>query len=305
MFSSLHEARQWWQIRHLNCVDHTWLSESCCSFQLCYCSGKRALGRTSDYWQIAFLHLQVTTSVQNKWLQLHQHQLSLASLRCPSVRLSVCPSIGHSSNSISLCKAKLGICSSLKENSIGLSASGAWSRSRSHGQAIVSSFSYLWDEWRKHCSFGFGIVFLTEMMSFFRFWSWRIIYSLTVISLLLVYYCFSQLLLIMERWHWSVPANHVVLVRLTLDQFIFWPKLPPNAGFGIKNVKKISDDPLPHPPPARLHGNRSPKSKFTTIPTSTQKSFSKATQTFRIQEVNAPLTVARRRRKGTNLCWLP
>jgi len=26
---------------------------------------------------------------------------------------------------------------------------------------------------------------------------------------------------------------------LTLDQFIFWPKLPPNAGFGIKNLKKI------------------------------------------------------------------
>jgi len=33
-------------------------------------------------------------------------------------------------------------------------------------------------------------------------------------------------------------ANHVVLVRLTLDQFIFWPKLPPNAGFGIKNLQK-------------------------------------------------------------------
>jgi len=33
-------------------------------------------------------------------------------------------------------------------------------------------------------------------------------------------------------------ANHVVLVRLTLGQFIFWPKLPPNAGFGIKNLKK-------------------------------------------------------------------
>ena len=31
----------------------------------------------------------------------------------------------------------------------------------------------------------------------------------------------------------------VVLVRLTLDQFIFWPKLPPNVGFGIKNYKKI------------------------------------------------------------------
>ena len=34
------------------------------------------------------------------------------------------------------------------------------------------------------------------------------------------------------------PANHVVLVRLTLDQFVFWPKLPPNAGFGIKNLEK-------------------------------------------------------------------
>jgi len=36
-----------------------------------------------------------------------------------------------------------------------------------------------------------------------------------------------------------VPANHVVLVRLTLGQFILWPKSPPNAGFGIKNLKKI------------------------------------------------------------------
>jgi len=25
---------------------------------------------------------------------------------------------------------------------------------------------------------------------------------------------------------------------LTLDQFFFWPKLPPNAGFGIKIFKK-------------------------------------------------------------------
>jgi len=86
---------------------------------------------------------------------------------------------------------------------------------------------------------------------------------------------------------------HVVLVRLTLDQFIFWPKLPSNAGFGIKKVSKKflgvtprtpsagGGDPLPHAPPARLHavrgaptpplldlglGNRSPKSKFTTTP---------------------------------------
>jgi len=86
-----------------------------------------------------------------------------------------------------------------------------------------------------------------------------------------------------------------ILVRLTLDQFIFWPKLPPNAGFGIKNFKKkISggDTPDPfsgrgRPPPARTHpqhgytpcegaqaprcwdlalGKRSPKSKFTTTP---------------------------------------
>ena len=61
------------------------------------------------------------------------------------------------------------------------------------------------------------------------------------------------------QWN-AVPANHVVLVRLTLDQFIFWPKLPPNAGFGIKNLKKNfqtssagGGDPVPHPPPARLH----------------------------------------------------
>jgi len=54
-------------------------------------------------------------------------------------------------------------------------------------------------------------------------------------------------------------ANHVVLVRLTLDQFIFWPKLPPNAGFGIKNLKKNSGVTLPdlpqregRPPPAPI-----------------------------------------------------
>ena len=88
-------------------------------------------------------------------------------------------------------------------------------------------------------------------------------------------------------------ANHVVLVRLTLDQFIFWPKLPPNAGFGIKNLKKNSGVTLPDLPqregatPSRTNphngytpcvgrklprcwdlglGNRSPKSKFTTTP---------------------------------------
>ena len=88
------------------------------------------------------------------------------------------------------------------------------------------------------------------------------------------------------RWpqveHWSVPANHVLLVRLTFEQFIFWPKLPPNAGFGIKNLKKIFWGCPPAPTPStatcreRGHnlprcwdlglGNRSPKSKFTTTP---------------------------------------
>jgi len=54
---------------------------------------------------------------------------------------------------------------------------------------------------------------------------------------------------------------------LTLDQFIFWPKLPPNARFGIKNLKTFSGgdtpdpsarggDPLPHQPSARLHAMR-------------------------------------------------
>jgi len=44
-----------------------------------------------------------------------------------------------------------------------------------------------------------------------------------------------------HRWNASTEAfrqNHVVLVRLTLYMFIFWPKLPPNAGLGIKNLKK-------------------------------------------------------------------
>jgi len=42
-----------------------------------------------------------------------------------------------------------------------------------------------------------------------------------------------------HRWNAnSVPANHVVLVRLTLDQFIFWPKLPPIAGFGMRKISK-------------------------------------------------------------------
>ena len=100
-----------------------------------------------------------------------------------------------------------------------------------------------------------------------------------------------------HRWNanTSVLANHVVLVMLTLDQFIFWPKLPPSAGFGIKNLKKKfsgGDTPKPlngrgrpsaalTPSMATCHawrrklphcwdlglGNRSPKSKFTTTHT--------------------------------------
>jgi len=97
----------------------------------------------------------------------------------------------------------------------------------------------------------------------------------------------------------NIVANHVVLVRLTLDQFIFWPKLPPNAGFCIKNLrKKISGGDTPEPPqregatPSRTHsqhgyrpcagrklprcwdlglGNGSPKSKFTTTPLMTAR----------------------------------
>ena len=54
----------------------------------------------------------------------------------------------------------------------------------------------------------------------------------------------------------SVPANHVVLVRLTLDQFIFWPKLPQIAGFGIKNLKKKFSGVTPPDPLSR--SGRSP-----------------------------------------------
>jgi len=80
---------------------------------------------------------------------------------------------------------------------------------------------------------------------------------------------------------------------LTLDHFIFWPKLPPNAGFGIKNLKKFPGGNTPGPAqlegtsPSRTYpqhgdmpcaghklprcwdlgpGNRSLKSKFTTTP---------------------------------------
>ena len=46
-----------------------------------------------------------------------------------------------------------------------------------------------------------------------------------------------------RRWNANTEAfrqitSDRVLVRLTLDQFISWPKLPPNAGFGIKKSKK-------------------------------------------------------------------
>ena len=34
---------------------------------------------------------------------------------------------------------------------------------------------------------------------------------------------------------------------MTLDQFIFWPKLPPNAGFGIKNLENFSGGDTPDP----------------------------------------------------------
>jgi len=43
----------------------------------------------------------------------------------------------------------------------------------------------------------------------------------------------------------------------------FLAQIAPNAGFGIKNLKKFSGtpsagggDPIPHPPPARLHAVR-------------------------------------------------
>jgi len=38
--------------------------------------------------------------------------------------------------------------------------------------------------------------------------------------------------------------------RTPLDQFIFWPKLPTNVGFGIKNLQKISGGNTPGPLPA-------------------------------------------------------
>jgi len=57
----------------------------------------------------------------------------------------------------------------------------------------------------------------------------------------------------------SGKSRRSLLVRLTLEQFIFWPKLPPNAGFGIKNLKKFSGGGHPGPPqregatPSRIH----------------------------------------------------
>jgi len=83
----------------------------------------------------------------------------------------------------------------------------------------------------------------------------------------------------------TLTPNRFVLVRLTLDQFIFWPKLPPNAGFGIKNLQKnFRPPPAPTPSTATRRergcklprcwdlglGNRSPKSKFTTTPLDTR-----------------------------------
>ena len=63
-----------------------------------------------------------------------------------------------------------------------------------------------------------------------------------------------------------VPANHVVLVRLTLDQFIFWPKSPPKRGiWHQKSLKKFLGvtplDPLSgrgQPPPAPTQHSYTP-----------------------------------------------
>ena len=57
----------------------------------------------------------------------------------------------------------------------------------------------------------------------------------------------------------SVPANHVVLVRLTLDQFIFWPKLLPKRGIWHQKSQKNSGGDTLGPPqqegatPSRTH----------------------------------------------------
>jgi len=98
-----------------------------------------------------------------------------------------------------------------------------------------------------------------------------------------------------HRWNTNTeafPANHVVLVRLTLDQFIFWPKLPQTRHLSSKISKNFRGDtpdslsgrgrPPPTPTPSTATcrargrklpccwdlglGNRSPKSKFTTTP---------------------------------------
>jgi len=103
--------------------------------------------------------------------------------------------------------------------------------------------------------------------------------------------------------------HSVVFVGLTLDQFIFWPKLPPNVAFGIKNLEKkilfpgvtppdlLSGrgrlPPAPTPSTATRRergrklprcwdlslGNRSPKSKFTTAPLSSPQTTSQPPQT--------------------------
>jgi len=63
-------------------------------------------------------------------------------------------------------------------------------------------------------------------------------------------------------------GKHVVLVRLTLEQFVFWPKLPPKRGIWHQKSQKIfpgvtprtpsaeGGDPLPHLPSAPLHAVR-------------------------------------------------
>jgi len=76
----------------------------------------------------------------------------------------------------------------------------------------------------------------------------------------------SQLLKLRWKQKWHIFGDILHRSTVTLDQFIFWPKLPPNAWFRIKNLKKKipgvthprtpsvgGGDPLLHPPPARLH----------------------------------------------------
>jgi len=65
----------------------------------------------------------------------------------------------------------------------------------------------------------------------------------------------------------SGKSRRSLLVRLTLEQFIFWPKLPQTRDLASK-ISKIfpggtprtpsarGGDPVPHPPAARLHAVR-------------------------------------------------